>query len=176
MRFYSFGVKAATLTAALLLAAACETAQQDSAGTAGQGATQTTTGSQPRVQQATAPSIRPGSQEDLVQSIGDRVFFDFDRSDLRPDARRTVERWAGWLKQYPAVTVTVEGHADERGTREYNLALGERRATAVRQYLAALGVDTARLRTVSYGKERPVCGTHSEDCWSQNRRGTMQVN
>src|SRR5690606_15945618 len=99
---------------------------------------------------------RPGSQEDLTQNIGDRVYFETDRYDLTPEARRQVEAWAQWLQRYPAVTVIVEGHADERGTREYNLALGDRRAIAVRDYLAAQGISPSRVRTISYGKERPA--------------------
>ena len=122
------------------------------------------------------PKIVPGSQEDLVLNVGDRVYFDFDKSDLTPDSRKRVEAWAAWLKQYPSVTVTVEGHCDERGTREYNIGLGERRSDSARRYLVALGINPDRIGTVSYGKERPVCATSNESCWSQNRRGVLVVN
>jgi len=155
--------------AAVLLLAACETASDQSAGQAGQGGA---TGAAAQ----TRPGPRPGSQEDLVANVGDRVFYDFDKSDLKPEARRTIERWAGWLKQYPNVTVTVEGHCDERGTREYNIALGERRAAAAKNYLVAQGIDARRVATISYGKERPAVVGSNEAAWSQNRRGVMVVN
>jgi peptidoglycan-associated lipoprotein len=122
------------------------------------------------------PGPTPGTQEHLVVNVGDRVFFDFDRSDLRPEARATVEALAAWLGSYPAVTLTIEGHCDERGTREYNLALGERRANAVRDYLIALGVDAGRLNTISYGKERPAVLGSNEEAWAQNRRAVFVVN
>ncbi len=118
----------------------------------------------------------PGTQEDLRVNIGDRVFFDYDQSTLRPEARQLVERWAQWLNQYPNLRVTLEGHADERGTREYNLALGARRANAVRDYLVSLGISGARLATISYGKERPAIPGSNETSYSQNRRGVMLVN
>lgn len=118
---------------------------------------------------------QPGTQQDLVVNVGDRVFFDYDQSDLRPDARATVERQAQWLRTYPGVQVTVQGHADERGTREYNLALGERRATAVRNYLVALGIEAGRIDTISYGKERPAVLGSNEESWAQNRRGVLVV-
>ena len=104
------------------------------------------------------------------QVVGDRVFFGFDRHDLDAEARRTLSGQAEWLRNNPDTRVTVEGHADERGTREYNLALGARRASAVRSYLASKGVSPARMRTISYGKERPVAVCDDESCWSQNRR------
>lgn len=118
---------------------------------------------------------QPGTQQDLVVNVGDRVFFDYDKYDLRPDARATVERQAQWLRTYPGVQITVQGHSDERGTREYNLALGERRATAVRNYLIALGIDAGRVDTISYGKERPAVLGSNEDSWGQNRRGVLVV-
>jgi peptidoglycan-associated lipoprotein len=117
----------------------------------------------------------PGTQQDLVVNVGDRVFFALDHYDLSTEARATIEKQATWLKTYPHINVSVEGHADERGTREYNLALGEKRATAVRNYLVSLGVEAARLQTISYGKERPVCTDASESCWAQNRRGVLVV-
>lgn len=118
----------------------------------------------------------PGSQQDLAINIGDRVFFGYDRYDLTPDARRALELQAEWLKRYPNVTVTVEGHCDERGTREYNLALGERRASAVRSYLVALGIEPHRVQTISYGKERPAVVGSGAESWAQNRRGVTVVN
>ena len=118
---------------------------------------------------------RPGSQEDLAQNVGDRVFFETDKWDLSSDARRQAEAWAGWLRRYPSVNVIIEGHADERGTREYNLALGERRATTVRDYLAAQGIGSGRMRTISYGKERPAVLGSNEEGWAQNRRAVLVV-
>jgi peptidoglycan-associated lipoprotein len=112
----------------------------------------------------------PGSQQDFVVNVGDRVFFESDSSELTPQARTTLEKQAQWLRQYGNYAFTIEGHADERGTREYNIALGARRAQAVRDYLAARGIPASRMRTVSYGKERPVAVCNDISCWSQNRR------
>lgn len=103
------------------------------------------------------------------------AFFDFDKSDLREDARTALASDAGWLKQYSSIHVLVEGHCDERGTEEYNLALGERRASAVKGYLTSLGVEASRIRTISYGKDRPFCADHNEDCWQNNRRGHFVI-
>ncbi len=165
--------KLMSMLAAVALLAACETAPQNTAATGGAGAAG---GAPAPAAQAAPAGPRPGSQEDLVRNVGDRIFYDFDKSELRPEARRTIERWAGWLKQYPQVTVTVEGHADERGTREYNIALGERRATAARNFLVSQGIDARRVATISYGKERPAVLGSNEAAWSQNRRAVMQVN
>ena len=118
---------------------------------------------------------RPGSQEDLVANIGDRVFFETDRSAIRADQRPVLERQARWMQQYPQVQVMVEGHADERGTREYNLALGQRRANAARDVLVASGVSGSRVSTISYGKDRPTALGSSEDAWAQNRRAVTAV-
>ncbi|MCS6878609.1 MAG: peptidoglycan-associated lipoprotein Pal [Geminicoccaceae bacterium] len=120
--------------------------------------------------------IVPGSQQDLEVNVGDRVFFAFDSAALDDAARQTLERQAAWLKQYPAVSVTIEGHCDERGTREYNLALGERRAQAVKNYLVALGISPDRIRTISYGEERPADPGHDETAWALNRRAVTVVN
>jgi peptidoglycan-associated lipoprotein len=117
----------------------------------------------------------PGSQQDLVVNVGDRVFFGYDQYDLTSEARSTIERQAQWLKTYPSVSIMVEGHADERGTREYNIALGEKRASAVRNYLIANGVEPSRLQTISYGKERPAVMGADETSWAQNRRGVLVV-
>jgi peptidoglycan-associated lipoprotein len=162
--------KILSLFAASLLLAACETATTTTAGSAGGGAATTAGAGAPR----TGPV--PGSQQDLVVNVGDRVFFDLDKSDLKPEARRTLERQAAWLKQYGNAAVTIEGHADERGTREYNLALGDRRAKAASNYLVSLGIAANRVRTISYGKERPAVLGSNEAAWSQNRRAVTVVN
>ncbi len=117
----------------------------------------------------------PGTQADLVVNVGDRVFFDTDSSELTLAARTILENQASWLGQYPNLLINIEGHADERGTREYNLALGERRANAVKSYLAALGIDVSRIQTISYGKERPAVPGSNESAWSQNRRSVTKV-
>ena len=119
---------------------------------------------------ASAGSAAPGSQQDFVVNVGDRVFFESDSTELTGQSRGTLDKQAQWLQQYANYTFTIEGHADERGTREYNIALGARRAQAVRDYLASRGIQTGRMRTVSYGKERPVAVCNDISCWSQNRR------
>jgi peptidoglycan-associated lipoprotein len=119
---------------------------------------------------ANAGAATPGSQQDFVVNVGDRVFFESDSSELTEQSRSTLEKQAQWLRQYSNYAFTIEGHADERGTREYNIALGARRAQAVRDYLAARGIQPSRMRTVSYGKERPVAVCNDISCWSQNRR------
>ena len=119
---------------------------------------------------ASAGVAAPGSQQDFVVNVGDRVFFESDSSELTVQSRTTLDKQAQWLQQYANYTFTVEGHADERGTREYNIALGARRAQAVRDYLASRGIQPGRMRTVSYGKERPVAVCNDISCWSQNRR------
>ncbi|MGB0719228.1 MAG: peptidoglycan-associated lipoprotein Pal [Bdellovibrionales bacterium] len=121
-------------------------------------------------------SAVPGSQEDFTVNVGDRIFFGTDRYDISSEARYTLEKQANWLAQYPNLNITVEGHADERGTREYNLALGERRANSVKNYLVALGVDPRRVDTVTYGKERPAVPGANETAWAQNRRGVSKIN
>ena len=117
-----------------------------------------------------------GTQADLEVNVGDRVFFGLDSSTLDDTARQTVERQAAWLQQFPAVTVTIEGHADQRGTTEYNLALGERRAAAVKSYLASLGIDPARILIISYGKERLANPNETEEAFAMNRRAVTVVN
>jgi peptidoglycan-associated lipoprotein len=121
-------------------------------------------------------SASPGSQQDFVVNVGDRVFFDTDSSDLSPQARATLDKQAQWLSQYNRYTFTIEGHADERGTREYNIALGARRAQTVREYLISRGIEAQRMRTISYGKERPVAVCNDISCWSQNRRAVTVLN
>jgi peptidoglycan-associated lipoprotein len=115
-------------------------------------------------------SAAPGSQQDFVVNVGDRVFFDTDSSELSDQARVTLDKQAQWLNNYNRYSFTIEGHADERGTREYNIALGARRAETVREYLISRGIAATRMRTISYGKERPVALCNDISCWSQNRR------
>ncbi len=117
----------------------------------------------------------PGSQQDFVVNVGDRVFFSTDSSDLSQQARATLDKQAQWLNHYPQYTFVVEGNADERGTREYNLALGARRAQVVRDYLVSRGVPANRMSTISYGKERPVATCDDISCWSQNRRAVTDL-
>jgi peptidoglycan-associated lipoprotein len=120
--------------------------------------------------------VVPGTQRDFAVNVGDIVYFSSDSSDLTPESQTTLQKQSRWLAQYPQFTITIEGHADERGTREYNIALGARRATTVRNFLAQNGVQAARLRTVSYGKERPVAVCNDISCWSQNRRAQTVLN
>lgn len=117
-----------------------------------------------------------GTQQDLTVNVGDRVYFGYDRYDLTSEAQQQLQLQAQWLKQYPNVSITVEGHADERGTREYNLALGDRRANAVRDYLVGQGVPDSRVQTISYGKERPEVTGSNPQSWAQNRRAVTKVN
>ena len=121
-------------------------------------------------------SAAPGSQQDFVVNVGDRVFFESDSTELTPQSIATLEKQAQWLQVYNQYTFTIEGHADERGTREYNIALGSRRAQTVREYLASRGINPQRMRTISYGKERPVAVCNDISCWSQNRRAVTVLN
>ena len=125
---------------------------------------------------AMASAATPGSQQDFVVNVGDRVFFESDQTNLTPQSRATLDKQVQWLQQYNQYTFTIEGHADERGTREYNIALGARRAQTVRDYLASRGVQAQRMRTISYGKERPVAVCNDISCWSQNRRAVTVLN
>ena len=118
----------------------------------------------------------PGSVQDFVVNVGDRVFFESDQSELTPQARATLDKQVQWLQQYSQYSFTIEGHADERGTREYNIALGARRAQTVRDYLVSRGIPAQRMRTISYGKERPVAVCNDISCWSQNRRAVTVLN
>jgi peptidoglycan-associated lipoprotein len=145
--------------AALALLAACSNTDQN-AGATGAGG---------------AGAARPGSQEDLVANVGDRVLFAFDSSTVQADQRPILDRQAGWMGRFPDVRVQVEGHTDERGTREYNLALGQRRANAARDVLVAGGVNGARITTISYGKDRPAALGSDEAAWAQNRRAVTVV-
>jgi peptidoglycan-associated lipoprotein len=117
----------------------------------------------------------PGSQEDLVANVGDRVFYDFNKSALKAEGKATLDRQAAWLAKYGSVNVQVAGNCDERGTREYNLALGQRRANASANYLKSKGVAAARIATISYGKDRPTAMGSNEQAWAQNRNATTSV-
>jgi peptidoglycan-associated lipoprotein len=123
-----------------------------------------------QVEDTAGTAATPGSQQDFVVNVGDRVFFETDSSDLTDQARATLDKQAQWLNTYARYAFTIEGHADERGTREYNIALGARRAQTVREYLVSRGISGQRMRTISYGKERPVAVCDDISCWSQNRR------
>ncbi|HKG00900.1 MAG TPA: peptidoglycan-associated lipoprotein Pal [Xanthobacteraceae bacterium] len=125
---------------------------------------------------AGAGAAVPGSAQDFVVNVGDRVFFETDATELTPQSRTTLDKQAQWLQYYNRYTFTIEGHADERGTREYNIALGAKRAQTVREYLVSRGIDGNRMRTISYGKERPVAVCNDISCWSQNRRAVTLLN
>lgn len=152
--------------AALTLVAACSSDPETGATNTGAGGSTTTAPAAP----VQTSSITPGSLEDFVVNVGDRVYFDTDSSSLSTTAQDTLAKQAAWLRAYPSVNITVEGHADERGTREYNLALGDRRANAAKNYLVSQGVSAGRVNTISYGKERPVALGSNEEAWAQNRR------
>src|ERR1700719_782356 len=145
------GLRFAALLASAMMVAACASNPNDPNNSGGSAAT-------------------PGSAQDFVVNVGDRVFFETDSTELTPQARATLDKQAQWLAQYNRYAFTIEGHADERGTREYNIALGAKRAQNVREYLASRGIDASRMRTISYGKERPVAVCDDISCWSQNRR------
>ena len=166
---FSRSLKFACLSAALILGAC--THKQEATTTAPPPAPPP-----PVAQPAPVTSrIIPGSAEDFRVNVGDTVHFEFDQYNVQESDKTILGRQAAWLAKYPAVRVTIEGHADERGTREYNLALGARRANAVKEYLVSQGVSTARVETVSYGKERPICTQSDEACWAQNRRGVTTI-
>lgn len=149
--------------AALALLAACSNAPKTTAAATGTGAAAATTG----------PA--PGSEADLVANVGDRVFYAFNQSTLTAQARATLDRQVAWLDKYPAVKILLAGNCDDRGTEEYNLALGQRRANAARDYLVARGVSPARIGTISYGKDRPVALGDNEQAWAQNRNAITAV-
>jgi peptidoglycan-associated lipoprotein len=152
------------VVAAVALLAACSSNNPASTGVGtGSGASAATSGPV------------PGSEEDLVANVGDRVFFAFDSSQLSGDARATLDRQSGWLGRYQQVTVQVAGNTDDRGTEEYNLALGQRRANAARDYLVARGVNSSRINTISFGKDRPTALGDNEEAWAQNRNAITSV-
>jgi len=171
MRFKILGT-----LAAVALISACETASEDAGAASGAGAAQPAeTYTTPLGTTGGTMTVAPGSQEDLVAQVGDRIFFGYDQFHLDGIARKVLDSQAVWMKANPSVTVAIEGHCDERGTREYNLGLGERRANSVKDYLVALGINPARVKTISYGKERPVALGSNEAAWSQNRRSVTRV-
>ena len=169
------------LFAVLILVAACETTPDQSSDTSGSGDT-TASSTDGTMTPAVVPEVipqpmgpTPGTIDDFFVNVGDRVLFDLDKAVLTASGQRTLERQAAWLSQYPGVSILVEGHCDERGTREYNLALGDRRATSAKNYLVQLGVNPNRIETLSYGKERPEAIGQNEAAWSQNRRGVSVI-
>ena len=178
------------LASALLVffLAACSTTPKDTADSSGSGSTSTSTSSDvsssdeatstesTSTSTSTSDSIESGSQEDLIVNVGDRVFFNYDSAELDTDAKELLQDQVAWLKQYSDVSVIIEGHCDERGTREYNLALGEKRAQSVKNYLINLGISADRVSTISYGKERPAVVGSSDGAWAQNRRSVTIVN
>jgi len=158
-RLFLRGVRLASVLAVALAISACANKPEENA------------------QANAAGMATPGSQQDFVVNVGDRVFFETDSTELTPQSRATLDKQAQWLTQYSQYgQFTVEGHADERGTREYNIALGARRAQTVRDYLTSRGIAASRMRTISYGKERPVAVCNDISCWSQNRRVVTVLN
>ena len=162
----------------VLFVAACATTPKDSADSSGSGSSSSGSdvSSEGTITETTGSGIVSGSQEDLIVNVGDRVFFGYDSSDLDSDALELLQDQVAWLKQNSDVTVTIEGHCDERGTREYNLGLGEKRAQAVKNYLIGLGINPDRVSTISYGKERPAVVGSNDGAWAQNRRSVTLVN
>ena len=159
LKQFTRGIRLAAVLAAALAISACANKPEETA------------------QASAAGMATPGSQQDFVVNVGDRVFFETDSTELTPQSRATLDKQAQWLTTYTQYSqFTVEGHADERGTREYNIALGARRAQAVRDYLVSRGIASARMRTISYGKERPVAVCNDISCWSQNRRAVTVLN
>ena len=158
--------------AAGLLLAACETAGEESSEASGVGAVTSTT----VIEETDIASPPPGSQEDLLLNVGDRIFFAFDSSALDQNSQEVLKNLAAWMQANPSTTIAIEGHTDNRGTREYNLALGERRANSARDFLVALGINPDRLQTISFGKERPAVLGDFDEAWAQNRRDVFVVN
>ena len=163
------------IVAATFLLAACETASEVSGDSASTSASNTASSSSASSSSSSSSAAGKSSAEKLAQ-VGDTVNFDFDSAELTVSARSTLNRQSAFLSVNPDLMIVIEGHADERGTREYNLALGERRATAVRDYLVAKGINSARVRTVSYGKERPAVSGSDEAAWAKNRRASTVLN
>jgi peptidoglycan-associated lipoprotein len=171
------GVRIAGLAAVLVLLAGCSSTPKESSGgvmTSGDVTSAEAPGGAGGAG-AVGGTPLPGTEQDLVVNVGDRVFFAYNQYDLSAEAKATIEKQAQWLKTYPNVNVMIEGHCDERGTREYNLALGEKRANAERSYLTALGIPASRIQTISYGKERPAVMGSDESAWAQNRRAVVVV-
>lgn len=177
-----------TICAATLLLAACETASMDSNEVVGSSseassgsdaaasASSNTSSSSSSSGSGSASADAMPSPDELLAKVGSTVYFDYDQSTLTSEAQATLDRQAAFLKANPSVRIVIEGHCDERGTREYNLALGDRRASAARDYLVAKGVNASRLTTISYGKERPEIGGSNETSWALNRRAMSKIN
>ena len=177
-----------TICAATLLLAACETASMDSNEVVGSSseassgsdaaasASSNTSSSSSSSGSGSASADAMPSPDELLAKVGSTVYFDYDQSTLTSEAQATLDRQAAFLKENPSVRIVIEGHCDERGTREYNLALGDRRASAARDYLVAKGVNASRLTTISYGKERPEIGGSNETSWALNRRAMSKIN
>jgi peptidoglycan-associated lipoprotein len=163
-------LKILSVLSALLLLGACATDAEDTDGKSGTGASTGASGSA-----GSAVAVEPGTIQDFIVNVGDRVFFDFNKSTLSSKAQETLNKQAAWLSRQSGATILIEGHCDERGTREYNLALGERRAAAVKDYLVSKGVAASRVKTISYGKERPAVLGSNEWAWSQNRRAVTTI-
>ena len=192
LRYYihreSFYMIIKLFTGALLVffLAACSTTPKDTADSSGSGSSSSSSdvsssGSDSSSDSSSessleSASIEKGSQEDLIVNVGDRVFFNYDSAELDADAQELLQDQVAWLKQYSDVSVIIEGHCDERGTREYNLALGEKRAQSVKNYLINLGISSDRVSTISYGKERPAVIGSNNGAWAQNRRSVTIVN
>ena len=173
--FYKFLISAILL----LFVASCATKPKDDADASGSGSSTSDSSvstEEGNITETSGSGIVLGSQEDLIVNVGDRVFFGYDSSDLDSDALELLQDQVAWLKQNSQVSVTIEGHCDERGTREYNLALGEKRAQAVKNYLIGLGISPDRVSTISYGKERPAVVGSNDGAWAQNRRSVTIVN
>jgi peptidoglycan-associated lipoprotein len=177
-------IKILSLFASALLVAACATEPEEKSAASGSGSsTQASTSkassgsgtAKAKPKKASPMGAPPGSGVDFYVNVGDRVFFGFNKSEITSKAASVLKRQAAWLQKYGSKKIVVEGHCDERGTREYNLALGERRANAVREHLISLGVSAARIETISYGKERPAVVGSNESAWAQNRRGVTLV-
>ena len=154
------GARIAAVFGLALAISACANQAADTAGGAG----------------GAGSAASPGSQQDFVVNVGDRVFFESDSTELTSTSRATLDKQAQWLTNYGQYSFTIEGHADERGTREYNIALGARRSQAARDYLISRGIQASRMKTISYGKERPVAVCNDISCWSQNRRAVTVLN
>tara|TARA_Y100001936_G_C15724903_1_gene482972 strand:- start:87 stop:611 length:525 start_codon:yes stop_codon:yes gene_type:complete len=163
----------------LMIISACTTKPKDAADASGTGAKSTdssVSAEEGTITETDGSGIVSGSQEDLIVNVGDRVFFGYDSADLDSDALELLQDQVAWLKQNSSVSITIEGHCDERGTREYNLALGEKRAQSVKNYLIGLGISPDRVSTISYGKERPAVVGSNDGAWAQNRRSVTIVN
>ena len=163
-------IRILSVRAAVALVGACETASEESGKASGSGATALKLAYTAKAPAKASTAIKAGTQQDLVVNVGDRIFFDLDKYSVRVNQRSHLDKQAAWMKANPSVTVAVEGHCDERGTREYNLALGERRGAVIGELFQGLGIDPSAIRVVSYGEERSVALGHDETAWAMNRR------